>query len=122
MSFNQIFPSQNPSIKSRNHHVLNPEKMVSNISRLILMKSAASPRLFSTATKGKRASLFQKLSDLETTEGDVAEALDQWVAEVKSSNVLNCVNRLLKDEKYKRAAQVFICTLLVLGLFGFREN
>ena len=91
------------------------------------MKSAATPRWFSTATatKGKRASLFQKLSDLETTEGDVAEALDQWVAEgktVKSSNVLSCVNRLLKDEKYKHAAQVFICTLLVLGLFGFREN
>ena len=89
--------------------------MASNTSRLVLMRSVATPRWFSTATKDKEASLYWKLSALRGTEGDVAETLDKWVKEgksVKRFDMISCVNQLRRFKKYKHAAQVCIDVLL----------
>ena len=103
--------------------------MATNTGRLVLMRYAATPRWFSTATAtataDKEASLYWKLSALKGIDGDVAETLDKWVTEgksVKRFDIMSCVNQLRRFKKYNHAAQVFTDILLGFRLFGFREN
>ncbi|KAG5525445.1 hypothetical protein RHGRI_031937 [Rhododendron griersonianum] len=95
--------------------------MATHAKRLVVSTLTAGTRCFSTATatvvnKGKEESLLRNISALATTDGsgNVADTLYKWVKQgsnnVKTFDIIRCVNDLRETKKYQRALQ--LCELM----------
>lgn len=100
----------NPSLNLPNSKTRELEEMANHAKRLVMSTLTARSRCFSTEKAPETAaSLFRKLAAVTTTDGGIADTLDEWVKQgnnTKRYNIIGCVNQLRKFKKYHHALQV----------------